>query len=75
MFGDLVFMHCNLWLKSIHESWDRRCKPINFDEIDVSSDWPTELDPSAPLLIDSWSGGLLAECKVVPDFADNQRIG
>ncbi|KAL3753580.1 hypothetical protein ACJRO7_000913 [Eucalyptus globulus] len=73
--GDLVFMHSNLWLKSIHESWDRRCKPINFDEIDVSSDWPTELDPSAPLLIDTWSDDLLAECKVVPDFADNQRIG
>lgn len=58
-FNDLVFVHCNLWLQSIHQKRDGKCKPIVFDEIDVGSDeWPTELDSSAPLLDDSWLDNL-----------------
>ncbi|KAL6280132.1 hypothetical protein ACE6H2_017013 [Prunus campanulata] len=58
-FNDLVFVHCNLWLQSIYQKRDGKCKPIVFDEIDVGSDeWPTELDSSAPLLDDSWLDNL-----------------
>ncbi|CAB4310101.1 unnamed protein product [Prunus armeniaca] len=55
-FNDLVFVHCNLWLQSIYQKRDGKCKPIVFDEIDIGSDeWPTELDSPAPLLDDSWT--------------------
>ncbi|KAF5478442.1 hypothetical protein F2P56_005001 [Juglans regia] len=53
-FNDMVFVHCNLWLQAICRSRDGKCKPIIFDEIDVSSEWPTESEPSAPFLDDSW---------------------
>lgn len=58
-FNDLVFVHCNLWLQSIYQKRDGKCKPIVFDGIDVGSDeWPTELDSPAPLLDDSWLDNL-----------------
>ncbi|XP_042947297.1 uncharacterized protein LOC122280460 isoform X2 [Carya illinoinensis] len=53
-FNDIVFVHCNLWLQAICRSRDGKCKPIIFDEIEVSSEWPTESEPSAPFLDDSW---------------------
>lgn len=51
---DLAFVHCNMWLQGVCQSRGGKCKPVIFDEIDVSSEWPTELDPSVPLLDDSW---------------------
>ncbi|KAK6947625.1 Zinc finger, BED-type, partial [Dillenia turbinata] len=62
-FNDLVFVHCNLWLQSICQGRDGKSKPIIFDEIDVSSEWPTESDPSSPLLDDSWLDNLPLECR------------
>ena len=59
--NDLVFVHCNLWLQALSQTRNGKSKPISFDEIDVSSDWPTELDPSAPLLDDSWLDNLPLE--------------
>ncbi|KAK8607760.1 hypothetical protein V6N13_046367 [Hibiscus sabdariffa] len=56
--NDLVFVHCNLWLQTICESRDGKCKPIIFDDTDVSLEWPTELEPSVPLLDDSWLDNL-----------------
>ncbi|KAK8626096.1 hypothetical protein V6N13_133748 [Hibiscus sabdariffa] len=60
--NDLVFVHCNLWLQTICESREGKCKPIIFDEIDVSLEWPTELEPSVPLLDDSWLDNMPFEC-------------
>lgn len=65
-FNDLVYVHCNLWLQSIWQSRDRKSKAINLDEIDVSSEWSTELEPAAPLLDDSWLDNLQLECRVSP---------
>ncbi|PPD70364.1 hypothetical protein GOBAR_DD32762 [Gossypium barbadense] len=45
---------------------DGKCKPIIFDEIDVSSEWPTESEPSVPLLDDSWLDNLPLECRGSP---------
>ncbi|KAI3828876.1 hypothetical protein L1987_02986 [Smallanthus sonchifolius] len=44
--------------------WSRfgTCKPIIFDEIDVDSEWPTELHSSPPLLDDSWLDTLPIDC-------------
>ncbi|KAH7851707.1 hypothetical protein Vadar_015618 [Vaccinium darrowii] len=39
---------------SIVRSRDEKSKPIVYDEIDVSSDWPTESESFSPLLDDSW---------------------
>lgn len=64
--NDFVFVHCNLWLQAICKSRDRKCKPIFFDEIDVSSVWPTELEPSTPLWDDSWLDNLPLECRGSP---------
>lgn len=61
-FNDLVFVHCNLWLQAIFRSRDSKCKPINFDEIDVTSEWPTESESSTPLFDDSWLDNLPLEC-------------
>nr|TKR91127.1 hypothetical protein D5086_0000226380 [Populus alba] len=61
-FNDLLFAHCNLWLQAITQSHDGKCKPIIYDEIDVSSEWPTELEPSNPLLDDSWLDNLPLDC-------------
>ncbi|KAL5551087.1 hypothetical protein UlMin_001263 [Ulmus minor] len=59
--NDLVFVHCNLWLQALCQSRGGKWKPILFDEIDVGSEWPSELDPSAPLLDDSWLDNLRLE--------------
>ena len=64
--NDLVFVHCNLWLRSICQSRGGKSKPIIFDEMDISSEWPTELDPSAPLLDDSWLDKLPLDCRASP---------
>ncbi|KAL5748549.1 hypothetical protein ACOSQ2_025846 [Xanthoceras sorbifolium] len=60
-FNDLVFVHCNLWLQAICQSGDGKCKPIIYDEMDVSLEWPTESESSAPLLDDSWLDNLPLE--------------
>ncbi|KAJ9129249.1 hypothetical protein P3X46_033946 [Hevea brasiliensis] len=61
--NDLVFVHCNLWLESISQSRNGKCKPIIHDEIDVNSEWPTELESSTPLLDNSWLDNLPLECR------------
>lgn len=65
--SDMVFVHCNLWLHAIcHRSRDGKCRPILFDEIDVTSEWPTEsAESSSPLLDDSWLDMPL-ECRASP---------
>ncbi|KAK4844916.1 hypothetical protein QYF36_026019 [Acer negundo] len=65
-FNDLVFVHCNLWLQAIYRSRDGKFKPIIYDEIDVSFEWPTESESSAPLLDDSWLDNLPLECRSSP---------
>ncbi|KAK2664788.1 hypothetical protein Ddye_003362 [Dipteronia dyeriana] len=65
-FSDLVFVHSNLWLRAIYQSRDGKCKPIIYDEIDVSFEWPTESESSAPLLDDSWLDNLPLECRSSP---------
>lgn len=65
-FNDLVFVHCNLWLQAVCQNMDGKCKPIIFDEIDVSSEWPTESESSAPLLDDSWLDNMPLECRGTP---------
>lgn len=57
-FNDLVFVQSNLWLHSICQSQVRKCRPIVFDEVDVGLEWPSELEPSAALLDDSWLDNL-----------------
>ncbi|CDP09896.1 unnamed protein product [Coffea canephora] len=52
--SDLVFVHCNLWLQAISRSRDGKNRPINFDEVDVSSEWPTESEACSPLFDDAW---------------------
>ncbi|KAL3499506.1 hypothetical protein ACH5RR_038599 [Cinchona calisaya] len=53
-FSDLVFVHCNLWLQAVTRSRGSISRPINFDEVDVSSEWPTESEASSPLFDDTW---------------------
>ncbi|XP_070048411.1 uncharacterized protein [Nicotiana tomentosiformis] len=53
-FDDLVYVHFNLWLQAIVRSKDSKCKPINFDEIDVGAEWPTEAEVVCTFLDDSW---------------------
>lgn len=65
-FIDLVFVHCNLRLQAIVQSRDGKSKPIIFDEIDVSSEWPTELESSSALLDDSWLENLPLDCRGSP---------
>lgn len=57
-FNDLVFVQSNLWLQSICQRQVRKCRPILFDEVDVGLEWPSELEPSAALLDDSWLDNL-----------------
>ncbi|KAK3036918.1 hypothetical protein RJ639_030883, partial [Escallonia herrerae] len=52
--NDLVFVQCNLWLQAIDRSREGKCKPIIFDEIDVSCEWPSESLSSSPHLDNSW---------------------
>ncbi|KAF7810149.1 HAT transposon superfamily [Senna tora] len=65
-FSDLAFVHCNLWLQTISQRREVKCRPIIYDEIDVSFEWPTEMESSAPLLDDSWLDDLPLECKGSP---------
>lgn len=62
-YSDLVFVHCNLWLQAIVRSRDGKCKTINFDEVDVNEEWPTEVGASATLLDDSWLGNFPLKCR------------
>ncbi|KAH7853503.1 hypothetical protein Vadar_003278 [Vaccinium darrowii] len=62
-FSDLVFVHCNLWLQAMVRSRDEKSKPIVYDEIDVSSDWPTESESFSPLLDDSWLDNPPLQCR------------
>ncbi|URE36536.1 transposon protein [Musa troglodytarum] len=60
--NDLVFVHCNLRLQEISQSRGAKCRPVTYDEIDVSSEWPTESESSSLLLDDSWLDNLPFEC-------------
>ncbi|CAI9093803.1 OLC1v1029383C1 [Oldenlandia corymbosa var. corymbosa] len=51
--NDLVYVHCNLWLQAIDRSRDGRNRPINFEGIDLSAEWPTESEASLPLTDDA----------------------
>ncbi|XP_030500899.2 uncharacterized protein LOC115716279 [Cannabis sativa] len=64
--NDLVFVHCNLWLQTIFQSTGGKSKPIIFNEIDVISEWPSELDPSTPLLDDSWLDSIPLDSTISP---------
>ena len=46
--NDLVFVHCNLWLQAFYQGRDAKCKPVIYDEINIGSVWPAELEPSTP---------------------------
>lgn len=65
-FNDLVFVHCNVWLRAIVRRICGNFKPIVFDEIDVDSEWPTEIDCSMPPLDDSWLDSLPIESEGSP---------
>lgn len=65
-FNDLVFVHCNLRLQAITQNRDGKCKPVIFDEIDVSSEWPTEFESSLVFLDDSWLDNLPFEFQGSP---------
>ncbi|KAI9111100.1 hypothetical protein K1719_017975 [Acacia pycnantha] len=60
---DLVFVQCNLWLQAISQRREAKCRPIIYDETDVSGEWFTEMESSGPLLDDSWLDDLPLECK------------
>ncbi|CAL9109905.1 unnamed protein product [Musa acuminata var. zebrina] len=60
--NDLVFVHCNLRLQEISQSRGAKCRPVTYDEIDVSTEWPTESESSSLLLDDSWLDNLPFEC-------------
>ncbi|XP_068651234.1 uncharacterized protein [Aristolochia californica] len=62
-FSDLVFVHCNLRLQAITQNRDDKCKPIIYDEIDVSSEWPTESESPFHQLDDSWLDNLPFESR------------
>ncbi|XP_022152799.1 uncharacterized protein LOC111020429 [Momordica charantia] len=64
--NDLVFVQCNLWLQHICWTRDSKYKPVVFDDIDVSLEWPTEFESSAPVLDDSWLDNLPLECRGSP---------
>ncbi|XP_015083445.1 uncharacterized protein LOC107026859 isoform X1 [Solanum pennellii] len=54
-FNDLVYVHCNLWLRALIRNKYGKWKPINFDEIDVGAEWPTEAEVApCTYLDDSW---------------------
>lgn len=62
-FSDLIFVHCNLWLQAIARSRDSKTTPINFDEVDVSCEWPTESEACSPLFDDTWLDYLSPESR------------
>ncbi|CAK9159733.1 unnamed protein product [Ilex paraguariensis] len=59
---------------SIVRSRDGKCKPIKFDETDVSSEWPTESESLPLLLDDSWLGNLPLERKGPRNLKTNSRV-
>ncbi|XP_061357877.1 uncharacterized protein LOC133302144 [Gastrolobium bilobum] len=61
-FSDLVFVHCNLWLQAIFQRRETKFRPIIYDEIDVSCEWPTEIESSPQLMDDSWLDDLPLQC-------------
>ncbi|XP_011628201.1 uncharacterized protein LOC18447366 [Amborella trichopoda] len=65
-FNDLVYVHCNLRFQAMNHYGDGKCKAIVYDEIDVSSEWPTESESSFFLLDDSWLDNLPFECRGSP---------
>ncbi|KAK7367813.1 hypothetical protein VNO80_09831 [Phaseolus coccineus] len=65
-FSDLVFVHCNLWLKAIFQRREAKSGPIIFDEIDCSCEWPSELESLPPLMDDSWLDDLPLQCRGSP---------
>lgn len=69
-FDDLVYVHFNLWLQAIVRSKDGKCKPINFDEIDVGAEWPTEADVACTFLDDSWLHTPPIEVRGIPSFSE-----
>lgn len=69
-FCDLLYVRCNLWLRATI-SKDGKCKPINFDEIDVDAEWPTETEvPPCAHLDDSWLHTSPLEGKGIPSFSE-----
>ncbi|KAK2977054.1 hypothetical protein RJ640_011665, partial [Escallonia rubra] len=64
--NDLVFVQCNLWLQAIDRSREGKCKPIIFDEIDVSCEWPSKSLSSSPLLDNSWLDYLSLDARESP---------
>ncbi|KAJ0968509.1 hypothetical protein J5N97_025426 [Dioscorea zingiberensis] len=66
--SDLVFVHCNLRLQAVSQNIDKRNKPVNFDEVDVCSEWPTESESSSLMLDDTWLDNLPFECKVSQSY-------
>lgn len=60
--GDLVFVHCNLRLQAVSSSREAISKPVDYDEVEVSAEWPTESESSALVLGDSWLHNLPLEC-------------
>lgn len=64
--NDLVFVQCNLWLQHICWTRDGKYKPVVFDDIDVSLEWPTEFESAAPVLDDSWLDNPPLECRGSP---------
>ncbi|KAI3933530.1 hypothetical protein MKW92_033690 [Papaver armeniacum] len=69
-FNDLVFVHCNLQLQAITQTRGGKSKPVIYDEIDVSSEWPTESESASLLLDDSWLENLSFECVDCPSDYD-----
>lgn len=64
--GDLVFVHCNLRLQAISQNRMGNCKPVEYDEIDVTSEWPSESESSSLVLDDSWLDDFPFECRGNP---------
>ncbi|KAJ4952546.1 hypothetical protein NE237_029378 [Protea cynaroides] len=65
-FNELVFVHCNLHLQAITQNREWKFKPIIYDEIDVSAEWPTESESSSLLLDDSWLENLRYDSRGSP---------
>ncbi|KAJ1416038.1 Ribonuclease H-like superfamily [Sesbania bispinosa] len=64
--SDFVFVHCNLWLRAIFQRMEAKSRPIIYDEIDCSCEWPTEIESSPPLVDDSWLDDLPLQCRGSP---------
>ncbi|XP_052725423.1 uncharacterized protein LOC108335996 isoform X2 [Vigna angularis] len=65
-FSDLVFVHCNLWLKTIFRRRKAKSGAVIYDEIDCSCEWPSEIECLPPLMDDSWLDDLPLQCRGSP---------